>query len=245
MSLITEHELSQDLRELEQELQGLIPSSMSPGLCDRLEQSMNASVEDIQPSSGDLDDLEIHLEQLAPASMPDDILGRMVRAMDRWHEHVPVEEKVVPFGEGGENEKTQLPSRKQSGGGMLAAVATVALLGAVTALVMPHVSNQPGSSDPGSSMSPVVGSPVSEPIDSNVGAISHVAPREAWLVPDALSHKVTNTSDNGVVMTRDNTPHRCIRVDYVDRIKMQDDQGREIEIERPGVDFMLLPVETN
>mgnify|MGYP007122431977 CR=1 FL=1 len=242
MSLITENELSPELLELEKQLESLVPSSMSQDLFGRMEQSMHEATDERRLDSDDLDDLEIHLGQMAPASMPEDILGRMARAMDRWHEHVPVEEKVVPFGENeGESEEAtpshKRPSRKRYGGGMLAAAAAVAILGAVTALVMPKFMN---ASDVGESVATIKNTVVP---DRQISAFAE--PRDAWIVPDSLSHKVTNTSDRGVVMSRDNTPHRCIRVEYVDRIKVQDEEGREIEIERPGVNIMLMPVETN
>jgi len=237
MPLTTENELSPELLELEKQLGRLVPSSMSQDLLGRMEQSMHGTAKESRLDSDDLDDLEIHLGQMAPATMPEDILGRMVRAMDSWHEHVPVEEKVVPFGESGGEREEATPSRKRYGSGMLAAAAAVAMLGAVTALVMPRLMNE---SDVGGVVATVEDTIVP---DRQITAFSE--PRDAWIVPDSLSHKVTNTSDRGVVVSRDNTPHRCIRVEYVDRIKVQDEEGREIEIERPGVDIMLLPVETN
>ena len=45
----------------------------------------------------ELREIEDQLDQLAPAAMPDDMLARMEQAMEKWHEHVPVEEKIVPF----------------------------------------------------------------------------------------------------------------------------------------------------
>lgn len=230
MSATTDHDLSPELLALEQQLTALVPSAMSPELSDRMEQSMAGVFEHAVNGCCDFDDLEIHLEQMAPATMPDDILGRMVRAMDRWHENVPIEEKVVPFGEAES-------ARKARGGGMLAAAAAVAMLGAVTALVIPRFfdGNQPVVPNTTAAI------PVNE---ANLLTVGSIEPRDAWLVPDSLSHNVTNTVDHGVVMSRDNTPHRCIRVEYVDRLKVQDDEGREIEIERPGVDYVLLPVET-
>jgi len=239
MPLTTEHELSPELRELEQQLQGFVPCALSQDLFDHVEQSMNVAGNEKWVVSDDLDDLEIHLEQIAPATMPEDMLGRMVRAMDLWHEHVPVEGKVVPFGESGGEREEAAPSRRQYGGGMIAAAAAVAMLGAVTALVLPRFMNESGANTP-----PVV-STNTPAVDSGNTVMVDATPRDAWLLPDSLSHKVTNTSDHGVVMTSDNTPHRVIRVDYEDCIMMQDDEGREIEIKRPGVDYMLLPVETN
>lgn len=235
MSLPTEHELSAELLKLEQQLQTLVPCSIPQGMMNRIEQSMLATGESSPPAEDDFDDLEIHLGHIAPTAMPEDMLGRMVRAMDRWHEHVPVEEKVVPFGE----KQTSTAERQQARKRMFAAAAAVALLGAVTALTLPRFSKDPQISTAS------VASTHTITHDPGNTVMVDVAPRDALFLPDSLSHKVTKTSDHGVVMTRDNTPHRCIRVDYIDRIKVQDDEGREIEIERPGVDYMLLPVETN
>jgi hypothetical protein len=230
MSFTPEADLTAELRELEQQLAGLEPSALTEDLLARMEQSVNHQQHPID-EEGNLDELEVHLGQMAPSSMPMDMLGRMTRAMDRWHEHVPVEEKVVSFG--GRN---PAPVRRQFGAGMLSAAAAVAMLGAVTALVLPRFFH------PAQSVGVVATDDrVVEP-DFEVTTV--VEPRDAWLLPDSLSHKVTNTSDRGIVMTRDNIPHRCIRVDYVDRLKVQDEEGREIEIERPSVDIMLFPVET-
>lgn len=237
MSLTSEHELTSELLELEQQLQSLVPSSVSQDLFVSMEQSMNNAGGEASSIPGDFDNLEVHLEQMAPASMPMDMLDRMERAMDRWHEQVPVEEKVVQFGE----DESELEStRKQSGGGMLAAAAAVAMLGAVTALVMPHLFKESDSN-----INTPIASNHDVSVDSQASVVSHVEPRDAWLVPDSLSHNVTNTSDRGVVLSDDNIPHRCIQVDYVDRVKVMDDEGREFEIKRPGVRYMLLPVETN
>ena len=231
MPFTSKPELSAELRELEQQLADLVPCALPKDLLDRMEASANHAQCPVD-EDGSLDQLEAHLGQLAPATMPTDMLGRMARAMDLWHEHVPVEEKVVAFGA-----TNPAPARRQFGAGMLAAAAAVALLGAVTALVLPRFLG-PAQATGGVV---VTADPVIEP---GFAVTSVVEPRDAWLLPGSLSHKVTNTSDRGIVMTRDNTPHRCVRVDYMDLIKVQDEEGREIEIERPSVDIMLLPVET-
>ncbi|MCP5536199.1 MAG: hypothetical protein H7A51_08195 [Akkermansiaceae bacterium] len=236
MSITPEHELTPELRELEQQLSSLVPSSVPQSLLGSMEQSMSVTDTNASSASHGFDELEVHLGHMAPATMPTDMLNRMVRAMDRWHEQVPVEEKVVPFGESG-GDRTS--AGKKSSGGMLAAAAAVAMLGAAMALVSPHFLNDSSSQE----STPVAG--VNRPDNSALSMVGHVEPHDAWLIPDSLSHNVTNTSDNGVIIAGDNTPHRCIRVDYIDRVKVQDDQGREFEIKRPGVRYMLLPVETN
>ncbi len=231
MPFTSKPDLTAELRELERQLADLVPCALPEDLLVRMEASANHAPPAMD-EDGSLDQLEAHLGQLAPATMPMDMLGRMARAMDRWHEHVPVEEKVVSFGTG-----NPAPARRPFSAGMLAAAAAVAVLGAATALVLPRYL------DPAQSTGGLATADDSL-IEPEFAVTSMVEPRDAWLLPGSLSHKVTHTSDRGIVMTRDNTPHRCVRVDYIDRIKVQDEEGREIEIERPSVDIMLLPVET-
>ena len=222
MSLTHEHELSAELVELERQLGELVPCLMSDELHDHLEQSMLSydSADPTDHAVDNFDDLEIHLGQIGPASMPSDMIARMARAMDRWHEHVPVEEKVVPFGE-----EADAAPRRLFGGGMTAAAAAVAMLGVVSALVLPRFIQ--GDQNPASGVVAASGYGINENYTSEADHSVQMEPREAWVIPDSLSNKVVNTSDRGVVMSNDNTPHRCIQVDYVDRIRVQDDQGRE------------------
>ncbi len=250
MSSPSEQELTPELAALEARLATLVPRQLSSGQLDRMaataaDTAGHAAEAAATPDSSGaaaghgFGELEQHLGQLAPSPMPDDIIERMVKAMDRWHEQVPVEEKVVPFG----NQPPTAGKRKKTfGGGMLASAAAVALLGAVTALMFPHFS--------GESRSPVAAATAGASENITASAVSSrpsvAAPapaREAWLVPDSLSHNVTNTTSEGVIMA-ENTPHRCIRVDYVDRVKVQDEDGREIIVRRPGVKYLMLPMET-
>lgn len=225
--------LPPELCELEKQLSSLVPRMLSEETADRLTESVECDL-CLETQDAGLDELEKHLGQIAPTTMRTDVLSRMIKAMDSWHEHIPVEEKVVSFSN---QEEEQKQPRKKSGE-MLAAVATVALLGAATALVMPRFFPQ---QDNGAVTTKVNNFSHSSDIDLTTVR----DPKEAWLVPDAMSHKVVNTSDSGVVMARDNTPHRCIRLDGVDTIKMEDEDGREITISRPSVQYVLIPVETN
>lgn len=236
-----EHHLDDELRAIELQLYDLAPCSLSSDSLLRMEQAMgewSQHQERLDSGGGasqlacsDLNELEIHLNDLAPSAVPDDILARMSRAMDSWHEYVPVDEKVVLF-----NAAKEKSSSYGFGGNMWTAAAAVAVLGAVTALVLPRFDSAPGNF--------VVEKNPTPPSMKNVAA-KPFGIKGATLTSNSLSHQVTNTSDNGVVFSNDNTPHRCIRVDYVDRIRGKDAHGRQVEINTPGVDFLLIPVETN
>jgi hypothetical protein len=236
-----EHSLDDELRAIELQLSDLTPCKLSSDVLLRMEQALGQWCEHDERSDvragrplneSDTNELEVHLSQISPAALPEDMLTRMSRAMDSWHQYVPVEEKVVPFGD------TRMSSSSRFGGNMWTAAAAVAVLGAVTALVMPRFSSPQGSAVVAQKVLPS-----SSSMNSVVAKSSRM--NGATLTSNFLSHKVTNTSDNGVVFSNDNTPHRCIRVDYIERIKGEDASGRQVEINTPGVDFLLIPVETN
>lgn len=248
MSDHMEHSLDQELLDLESQLASLVPSAMPGELVARVESAIDHSLIDaaVEMNDAELGDLETHLGQLAPAGLSGDVLSRMVRAMDRWHEFVPVEEKVVPFGASKQPSADQEQTKQKSANySMYAAAAAVALLGAVAALVMPQLNQTNTVAIAGENTQPSQDVSSSDDL-GNIHAVDvKNAPRDAWLVPDSLSHKVTNTRDTGILMTRDNVPHRSIRIDYTDQIKVLDEDGREIEITRPGVQYVLIPVQTN
>ena len=72
----------------------------------------------------ELNKLEEELKKLSPLGMPDDMISRLDSAMARWHEHVPVEEKIVPL--------NQEPAAATGNWLGWRSVAAVAVMGAVT-----------------------------------------------------------------------------------------------------------------
>ncbi|MFK7911832.1 MAG: hypothetical protein AB8F34_14715 [Akkermansiaceae bacterium] len=237
--------LPPELTELEQILSNLIPSALPEETVDTLSVSVESSLcpDANLPEDDGLDDLEKHLEHINPATMRTDVVSRMIAAMDSWHEHVPVEEKVVSFSDQQVKPTVSgVPKPKTQSGNMIAAAAAVALLGAAAALILPHF-----SSDEKQALASG-GDDFPQRTLTNVGDFNvsnQSTAKDAWLVPDALSHRVVNTADRGIVMSENQTLHRCIRLDSVERIKIEDEDGREIVISRPSVQYVLIPVETN
>ena len=230
MLITPEHELTAELRQLEGELSAMTPVAMSTALVDRMSQSIDDALllQDVDDSG--FEELEDQLAQLGGATMSEEMITRMANAMDRWHEELPVEEKLVPFD--ADEKAIERVAKKTSRKPMWAAAAAVALLGILSALVIPEASNQ------GFAGSNFIGA-------VQPAAVKTSAPRNVWVVPDSLTHRVTNTTESGIVMSENDTLHRHIRIEYLDTIKVLDDQGREIEIERPGVEVVLLPVVTD
>jgi len=261
----TNYDLDKNLRAVESDLSEMSPHSLSQDLLARMDSELSrvadfdSDLDHVDVVGDGLGDLEIRLSQLSPSVMPEDMLARMSDAMDRWQDFTPSEEKVVAFA-------PQKRHKKSGGlnGGMLSAAAAVALLGAVAALAWPQVNvkSSPSVAQATQSASTVVmnnpslqSTPVG--LESSVMGASSVSAMPSFatnlssnvqpvtFTTDALTHKVVGTQDRGVVLSKQNVPHRCIRIEYVDRIKGTDAQGRKIEVETPGVDFMLIPIETN
>lgn len=232
MLINPEHDLTAELRELETQLSAMTPVVMPTALVDRMSYAIDDSLSFEDSDDAGFEELEDQLAQLGGAAMSEEMITRMANAMDRWHEELPVEEKLVPFGidEKASEQTTEKASRKA----MWATAAAVALLGALSALVIPKADDQNfAAMDFTNSVQPAA---------SNLATS---APRDAWVVPDSLTHRVTNTTESGIVMSENNTLHRRIRIEYLDTVKVLDDRGREIEIERPSVEVVLLPVVTN
>ncbi|MGJ8677492.1 MAG: DUF4179 domain-containing protein [Akkermansiaceae bacterium] len=226
MSINTEYNLNAELIQLESQLIAMTPKAMPEGLLEQMTEFMNEETY----LKCDIYELEQQLGTVAAATMPEDMLARMANAMDRWHEDLPVEDKLVSFAS---DKEEVLATSKKSNWRNFSAAAAVAILGSITAFVTPSfVSNQQSPSIVNASVLPL-----------NTTTIS--APRDAWLVPDSFSHQIIHTSENGVVMSEDNKPHRCIKIEYLDKVKVMDDRGHEIEIERPGVEMVLLPLKTD
>lgn len=230
MSVNTEYMLTSELRELESQLSKLVPAAMPAELIGRMGQSMEHHYDFYAEAldDADLEELEQELSKMADITMPDEMITRMASAMDRWHEELPMEEKLVPFGVDAEE---QVAASSSSRKGMWSAAAAVALLGSLSAFFVPDFNNEQTAQ-------------VSDVIVNSANTLSVSAPRDAWVVPDSFSYKVINTTQKGIVMS-DNKPHRCIYIEYLDTVKVMDDHGYEIEVERPGVEIMLLPVVTN
>lgn len=239
MSNSMEHNLDEELRAIESMLAYLSPRTIPEAMFTRTEQAMDlgsdfSEQEDFNHSdSGDLNGLEVHLSHLSPTTMPDDMLTRMSQAMDRWHESAPEDEKVLAY--------TTSPRRSSPifSRGMLSAAATVAVLGAVTALVMSPPATSPKSNFADSGQK-TPASDMRTPASSDIEVSQH-----ASISSENLSHKVTSTTDRGVILSDYNEPLRCIRVDYVDQVKGVDAHGRHIVIKTPGIDYLLIPVVTD
>lgn len=111
-----------------------------------------------------------------------------------------------------------------------AAAAAVALAGALAALMVPM---REGSAPK------VAAAPPAE------RQVPESPARSADLIPAGYSRGLSEASDQGVIWHDKTRPHRLVRLIYNDHYTLKDKDGRTYEIDRPRVEFVLVPARTD
>lgn len=158
--------------------------------------------------------MERELGKLSPSALAGGVQERLLETVARVP--FPVDEKVVLF-----PGKTKPVEKAHSRRPWLAAAAAVAVLGAFTALMM---APQKGSG-------PVVDGHKPE---APAGSLKD-------LVPASVGSKVSEAQDEGIIWTQDGKPMRRVKVIYMDKVKYAGEDGKVVEMERPRVEWLLVP----
>ena len=158
--------------------------------------------------------MERELGKLSPSALDGGVQERLLETVSRVP--FPVNEKVVLF-PGKSKPVEKAPSRRP----WLAAAAAVAVMGGFSALM---VGPQQGSGR-------VAGTPATQPPVSSVKE----------LVPASVGSKVSEAQDEGLIWTRDGKPMRRVKVIYMDKVKYAGEDGKIVEMERPRVEWLLVP----
>ena len=203
--------------------------------------SVNAEVH-FEECTQELEALEVHLKEMAPVSMPANMLDRMAQAMDQWHETESDSQNVIGFSDDELRTKTK---SKLLGVGFLSAAAAVALLAAMTALVIPDLAtkktkliaqnapldfNAPNSSSRSSNIRGI-----SAPSIASGNAVS-LSP-----AAEILTSKVINSKET-IIYDDDQNPFRFVEVEYMDQVKVKSSDGRDVILSRPRKDGYLIPI---
>ncbi|MCW1885869.1 hypothetical protein OKA04_14105 [Luteolibacter flavescens] len=204
--------MDEDFQELEASLKGMRPVRPDAACMDRL----LAAVERRTPAA-DLS-IERELGKLSPVALDGGLQARLLETVS--HVPFPVDEKVVLFPGNTTHSKAapKAPARRP----WIAAAAAVAVLGAFSAVMM---GPQQGSA------------PVAD------GGKKTEAPLRSVkdLVPASVGSTVSETQDQGIVWTRDGKPLRQVKVIYMDKVKYAGEDGKIVEMERPRVEWLLVP----
>jgi len=154
--------------------------------------------------------IEKMLEGVAPARVPDRLVARIESEVAAGRFGSGKAEKVVPF-PSDSRRVTRVPASNQNW--TWAAVAAVAVLGAVIAWVMPD------RKDPAPTAS--------------VG-------ERSTFTAKATRSGVKDIRDEGVVWTGAGRAMRKVRIDYRDHVILRNARGELVEVEMPRTEYILV-----
>ena len=110
-----------------------------------------------------------------------------------------------------------------------AAAAAVAVIGAVSALMMPG--------DRATGPAPIAHQPAP--------GVSHPSPASGVLVPAGFNRDLREARDQGIVWQSNNEAHRVLKVVYMERVTLKGPDGRVYEVERPRVEYIHMPEQSD
>ena len=207
--------MTPDQPSLEAELRELHAATLDEALLARLEAAADGTLTRLGPG-------EIRFEALLRGSSPARLSPRFLASLESIVSEVPfpVDEKILLFPKAAVRARQTRP--------IWGAAAAVALIGALTALMIPAGKVPVNPTRQVAVTSP----PVTAPTNPN-------------LVPASFNRGLSEVHDEGVVWKSNNQPHTVVRVVYRDLITLKDANGRTFQVERPRVEYMLVPAKTD
>ncbi len=237
-----------DIHTPEESLAQLKPQPLSEELLARLDDAMcaaSSSENHITSTKAEKEpSLEEILEHLQPAPASAELLDRLDSAMSRWHESVPIEEKIVTLSSDSQTQPQPKKERKPWIGWKSAAA--VAALGVSMAFVSEHRVTDPAENVANSS-------------EISSGAII----QPARLIPaNAQAHQLQSAriqrasynftqqdanfvglSERGLMVAEDGKIYRCIEATFNDQYRFQAaSTDGTLTIEKPRREIILEPV---
>ncbi len=184
----------------------------------------------------ELQKIEAELERMSPGSMPEGMISRMEAAMEGWRDvsWQDEEAKVVPFPRAKEE---TVPQEEKSGRYLWAAVAGMALLGAVAGMVMIP---EPVPAGIASNNSEIQRNSGSSGVRLKPGTV-----RTIELAPKTAKRTIVDAAERNVIIPNGARPLRLMRVDLVDRVMFSSPGGEEFHLEVPSVNYQLVPAPTD
>lgn len=184
----------------------------------------------------ELQKIEAELESMCPGRMPEGMISRMEAAMEGWKDvsWQDEESKVVPFPQTGE---MTVPHVERSRRSLWAAVAGMALLGAVAGMVLipEELPSGTASNHPANDGS----------TQASVMALDPEAVQTIELAPKTAKRTIVDASKRNVIIPNGSRPLRVMRVELVDKVMFSGPGGEEFHLEVPSVNYRLVPAPTD
>lgn len=206
--------MTPDQRSLETELRDLQAVAFDEAFLTRLEAAAEGTLITLSPQ-------EIHFEKILrqnrPAHLTPEFMARLEIIVSKTA--FAIDDKIVAF----PTNFTRPQTRRQRP--LWATAAAVALIGAVTALLLPKAENLQGRPNK-------VFSNITKPASGN-------------FIPASYNRDLQGVHDEGVIWKSQNQPQSVVRVVYIDHMILKDSHGRTFHVDQPRVKYMLVPEKTD
>ncbi len=215
------NDMSSDLTAMENDLRALAAAPLDGDFLERLVACAEGAGVALTSSQVRY---ESALQTIRPAPLPAELqadLEATVRGLA-----FAVDEKILLFPKSG---GVHHPAKRRP---LWAAAAAVALIGGASALLLPQA---------GSHSAKVARQPVEMPPAPGRSVVADPSD----VVPASFNRGVSAVSDEGIVWKGRTQPHTVLKVVYKDMITLKDNKGRTFQIERPRVQYMLVPAKTD
>jgi hypothetical protein len=201
--------------EIEQ-IEDLLRSMQPRSLSDGLKNRIDIAVHHAHTQ----DPLHQAISSTRPSPLPADLARRLEESLSRIPH--PDTRKVVHFP--ALREQPAHPAWRK-----LAAVAAVALLGSASAFLIP---NKPP------------GAPIAQTPPPARSAAVPTFNAES-LVPAGYRRGLSEAKDEGIVWQPQYGPHRRLKLVYRELVTLRDASGRVYQVERPRVEYVLVPAKVD
>lgn len=204
--------MDSEFQDIEDALKAIRPASLAPASMDRFLAAVEGRGLAADPALGSL---ESTLGSMTPRAVRIEATDAMLATVSAVP--FPVDEKVVLF-PGSPKAAEKSVSRRP----WYAAAAAVAVAGAFSAMMVEQPRVKTGS--------------------SFASVESRIPSRQpTGFVPASVGSGLEEARDEGVMWTNDGKPVRMVRVIYMDKAKYRNAQGEIIEVERPRVEYLMVP----
>ncbi len=209
--------MTHDPLSLEATLHDLQATMLDEAFLTRLEAAVDETL--MQLSREEIR-FEEFLREMKPAELTSDFIAQLEKVV---HE-IPfaVDEKIVLF-----PKANRSPSVHNSRP-MWAAAAAVALIGGLTALMIP--THKP-------SRSIAIRTTQDPALATNTASGN--------FVPASFNSGISEVHDEGIVWNTKTQPHSVVRMVYKDSITLKDKIGRTFQVEQPRIEYILVPANTD
>jgi hypothetical protein len=202
----------------EQKLADHQPNKLDEDFMSRLLASADGSLTELTDAELQF---ENRLRKFSPPKLSSSFDTTLINILNNTPFHV--DEKIVLFHKA-TSRTSGTPSKLRRFN--LAAAAAVALLGSLAAWITPNQTNNTVANTP-------------ERIIQQPSAIPPTAPSS--FAPAGFIKNPSNSRDEAVIENSSNRPHRVMPFTYMERVTLKNAKGELIQVERPRVEYIIIP----